>query len=250
MSLSSAIATGAFMNKEHIGDKLRWFSSVLAMIALVHERGTMKYTSYSWMADPEKSNSSISDNLDAIERHLGAHTMGRLLDPEGLPHIFHAACRAGMLVTTFLRKKYSVKSIPVRDKTASYSSFASALIGSQITTEEIIALTKTLPESLSNIKQMQPSELLPIIRGLLIDLHLDIKEADSLPSNKNLFENMSKIEILFQLICYYTRACWIFNHQLYCDLLQEVHSKKPYREEDCNTLSLFLDVTFDEMIDK
>ena len=240
MSLDSF--TGAFKNKEPIGDKLRWFSSVLAMISLVHERGTMKYVSYSWMVDPTKSNSTMTDNLDAIERHLDAHSMGKLMDPEGLPHIFHLACRAGMLVTTVMRERYSVKTVPIRDKREAYASLAASMIGSQLTAEEIIACSKQLPVSFDKINQMSAEELLPLVRGYLVDLHLQVGDFEPLPSNKNLFESMSNVEILFQLICYYVRAYWICHHQTYTDLMIQTHAVTPYRDEDRSMLSTYLGV--------
>ena len=240
MDLNSA--TGAFINKEPIGDKLRWFSSVLAMISLVHERGTMKYVSYSWMADPTKSNSTMNNNLDAIERHLDAHSMGKLMDPEGLPHIFHLACRAGMLVTTAMRDRYGVKDVPIRDKREAYASLAASMIGSQLTAEEIIACSKQLPAAFDKIKQMSADELLPLVRGYLVDLHLKFTDFDPLPSNQNLFEAMSDVEILFQLICYYVRAYWICHRQTYTDLITQTHAVTPYRDEDRSMLSIYLGV--------
>jgi hypothetical protein len=94
------IHTGHIGGKIHISSFISDYSVPLAMIALVHNRGARKYACYSWYSAPDTSNSTVEDNLDALFRHFGAHSMGQLRDIEGLPHIFHMCCRASMLIST------------------------------------------------------------------------------------------------------------------------------------------------------
>ena len=109
-------------------------------IALIHHFGALKYKYYSWYNDPANCNSTVSDNLDAIFRHLTAHRICRPIDPEShLPHIFHACCRAGMLITIYYRTWCTGKIKPLIPRKNNNAKFD---VLTQITTEEILVLTK------------------------------------------------------------------------------------------------------------
>lgn len=109
-------------------------------IALIHHFGALKYGYYSWYNDPANCNSTISDNIDAIFRHMTAHRIRKVIDPEShLPHVFHACCRAGMLITMYYRTWLTNSLIPNKPKKNEAAKFD---VVSQITTEEILVLTK------------------------------------------------------------------------------------------------------------
>lgn len=97
--------TGALEGKVPYTRILTEFKIPLAAIGLVHRRGARKYAAYSWLRDPSASNSTVWENIDAMLRHMTAHSIGLVRDPEGLPHIYHMCCRAGMLVSTYLREQ-------------------------------------------------------------------------------------------------------------------------------------------------
>lgn len=152
---------GAYTRKVPIHTLIGDFHKPLAMVALVHARGARKYKCYSWLNDPNASNSSVIENIDAMGRHLGSHTMGIPVDVEGLPHIFHLCCRAGMLVTTFYRQFNNNKE--------QLSDIRSLLppqsIGHFITDEEILSLSKTDLYTLPT----EFADLLTFIRAKLIE---------------------------------------------------------------------------------
>lgn len=66
-----------------------------------------KYEPYSWFNDPEHSDATISNNLNAMNRHYLAHTMNFWFDGDGLPHLYHLLCRTAMLVVNGYRFKLS-----------------------------------------------------------------------------------------------------------------------------------------------
>lgn len=76
----------------------------LYMVGLIHLPGTRKHGYFNWQNDPEHTDSTISNNLSALCRHFCMVREGRWMDPEGYPHIFHMACRAAMLITTYVRQ--------------------------------------------------------------------------------------------------------------------------------------------------
>lgn len=160
---------GAFPDKTDIISLLKKYVKALAMITLVHDRGARKYFNYSWLIDPNASNSSIEDNLNALYRHFVAHSMGQIVDSEGLPHIFHMACRAGMLVSTYYRQfnpfKVSYKNINDTDY------MDHSFIGRQITPEEIacIAGESQHPDIPHDLEQLQP-----YIQGLMLEMSTNI----------------------------------------------------------------------------
>jgi hypothetical protein len=113
------------------------YRSAYVAIALVHHFGAEKYGYYNWYNDPRNCNSSISDNIDAIFRHMTAHRIGKFIDPESkLPHIFHACCRAGMLITIYYRQDNDGYFIKKKNENAELD------VLSQLTTEEILVLSK------------------------------------------------------------------------------------------------------------
>lgn len=137
------IVVGALEGKVPYTQILQEFKLPLAAIGLVHRRGARKYSAYSWLNDPEASNSTIWENIDAMLRHMTAHSIGMIQDPEGLPHIYHMCCRAGMLVTTYLREQVpapmewlpgKIEDITGEDEGDSPS------FGCWITPEELLAL--------------------------------------------------------------------------------------------------------------
>lgn len=97
--------TGGFTYKADITKIIKDYELPLKMIALVHHCGARKYKIFSWYNEPYVSDSSLMDNLNALYRHFGAHSMGKIVDREGLLHIFHMCCRAGMMISTFIKEK-------------------------------------------------------------------------------------------------------------------------------------------------
>lgn len=83
-------------------------------LAAVHELGRSKYSAFSWQNNPNASNSTIENNVDALMRHIALHKAGYTQDAEGFPHIYHIACRIGMLLTTWYRQIFW--SIPTYDR--------------------------------------------------------------------------------------------------------------------------------------
>lgn len=109
-------------------------------IALIHHFGALKYGYYNWYNDPANCNSTVSDNIDAIFRHLTAHRIGKYIDSEShLPHIYHACCRAGMLITVYYRQWGTNSLIPNVCKKNENANFD---VLTQLTTEEILVLSK------------------------------------------------------------------------------------------------------------
>lgn len=138
MDFPTDISTGAFKGKIPFTDLLQEFKAPLAIIGLVHRRGARKYAAYSWLRDPGASNSTIWENIDALVRHMTAHSMGYIRDPEGLPHIFHICCRAGMLVSTHLREQIPV---PFRWTDTTHDSESNLDPWCWLTPEELLALS-------------------------------------------------------------------------------------------------------------
>ena len=212
--MDTSHAVGAYMNKEAIGAIMKKFRIPLAMTALVHEHCAIKHPSYSWLQSPETSNSTIAANLDAIDRHLSAYSMGKTMDVEGLPHLFHLVCRTSMMVTTYLRMFTSGERVTaVRGDNAELNKWAAACLGSQITSEEILVCSKELPPEFSMLDSMPACEIYPLIRATLADLHLFIEERNlekdlSKPDLSMRTEYISPSEILCRLIYQYSIVIW------------------------------------------
>lgn len=243
MSIMEAV--GAYTHKEPMSALIHKFKIPFAMMALVHERGTMKYVSYSWIQSPKKSNSTVEANLDAIDRHLGAHSMGKLIDVEGLPHLFHLACRAGMLVTTFLRESEPAhKTTPIRKADSSLSDVACQYPGSQITSEELLACSRELPAVYSPIESASPEEIYPVLRALLMECHLFPQTHSSSPLSLDT-KNIMQIEVLFRLIMSYVSAVWEKDKKRYAALLQENYLICPLRDKDYEFMRVYLGIDID-----
>jgi hypothetical protein len=129
--------TGAIKGKVPLSGLSAKYRSAYVAIALIHHFGAEKYGYYSWYNDPLNCNSSVSDNIDAIFRHMTAHRIGKTVDSEsGLPHIFHACCRAGMLITIYYRNDTDDDFIEKKNENAKLD------VVSQLTTEELLVLSK------------------------------------------------------------------------------------------------------------
>ena len=164
--------TAAYEGKPDIVDICHQNRLFFAAITIVHKRGCLKYAPYSWLNTPVGHGSSLVDNINAISRHFGAHSMGRILDPEGLPHIFHMCCRVGMFVTTAYRQAidYATRVYGTAIWTPlQQEQIHGDKLGIFLTPQEFLPFTKeeqyTLPQTLS--------ECYPYIQGLLFDLALD-----------------------------------------------------------------------------
>lgn len=146
MEIEKKIPEGCIKGKIPLCDLTAKYRAAYIAIALIHHFGALKYSYYSWYNDPANCNSTVSDNLNAIFRHLMAHRIGKIIDPEShLPHVFHACCRAGMLITMYYRTWLTGSLIPNKPKKNETAKFD---VLSQITTEEILVLTKdkVIPE--------------------------------------------------------------------------------------------------------
>lgn len=134
------IQEGCIKGKIPLCDLTAKYRAAYTAIALIHHFGALKYGYYRWYNDPANCNSTVSDNLNAIFRHLIAHKIGKFIDPEShLPHIFHACCRAGMLITIYYRTWCTGKIKPLIPRKNNNAKFD---VLTQITTEEILVLTK------------------------------------------------------------------------------------------------------------
>lgn len=140
MEIEKKIPEGCIKGKIPLCDLTAKYRAAYIAIALIHHFGALKYSYYSWYNDPANCNSTVSDNLNAIFRHLMAHRIGKIIDPEShLPHVFHACCRAGMLITMYYRTWLTGNLIPNKPKKNETAKFD---VLTQLTTEEIWVLIK------------------------------------------------------------------------------------------------------------
>ena len=168
---------GAYTKKECLSKIIRDNFLGLGMLALIHTRGTVKYAPHSWCNAPYTSNSSVTENLDAIFRHFGSYTMGKTVDPEGFPHLFHMCCRAGMFISMAYRLAYHIPHTNLQDVDAELADILpdfNLLNGRLITSEEILALSK---RHLYKIPQGH-LKLIPYIQGLLTCLAYGTRDYD------------------------------------------------------------------------
>lgn len=134
---------GCIKNKAPLSGLTAKYRIPYIAIALIHHFGASKYGYYNWYNDPTNCNSSVSDNIDAIFRHITAHRIGKFIDPEsGLPHIFHACCRAGMLITVYYRQDNDGYFIPKLSDNGKPTAERHSDVLKQITSEEVLVLTK------------------------------------------------------------------------------------------------------------
>ena len=140
MEIEKKIPEGCIKGKIPLCDLTAKYRAAYIAIALIHHFGALKYSYYSWYNDPANCNSTVSDNLNAIFRHMVAHRIGKIIDPEShLPHVFHACCRAGMLITMYYRTWLTGSLIPNKPKKNETAKFD---VLTQLTTEEIWVLIK------------------------------------------------------------------------------------------------------------
>lgn len=233
--LSNAI--GSFPKKFKMGEIFDKYRIPLAMISLVHERGARKYECYSWLNNPDASNSTVMENLDAIARHFNAHTMGKLIDVEGLPHIFHIACRAGMMISTAYRsinKNHHRLNDP-RPQLAELmkSDEFGPLMGHQITSEEILVLTKddmypTIPSDSATLQSY--------IQAILIELAMYEKQGkiSYIFLDKDVFEGKWMLDLLFLALIRYAELIW--KEKDFLPLL----NKEIFTEEDITFMEKYI----------
>lgn len=140
MENEQKIQEGCIKGKIPLCNLTAKYHAAYTAIALIHHFGALKYGYYSWYNDPVNCNSTIGDNLNAIFRHMVAHRIEKFIDPEShLPHVFHACCRAGMLITMYYRAQLTDTLTPIKLKKNEAAKFD---VLTQLTTEEILVLTK------------------------------------------------------------------------------------------------------------
>lgn len=192
---------GAITEKIPVSKVIAEWHEPLAMISIVHIRGTRKYNAYSWLTDPNASNSTVQENIDALWRHFTAHSMGRPVDTEGLPHIFHMACRAGMLISTFYRKKNRLKPAYQDVKTYVKDNYS---FGYMLTPEEIFSLSKGVHDiQMSTFREQRT----PLLMDLLIRASLYKHKV-----KPNFDLKMNMFDILFMRILEFARSEWHERH--------------------------------------
>lgn len=178
---------GGYKFKAPLCDIADKYQAPLAMIALVHLRGAQKYEAYSWFNTPWTGNSTVVDNLEAIMRHFTAITQGKIMDSEGLPHIFHMCCRAGMMVTIYAKALSKIR-IPYE-----LSPKANRIhVGTWITPTELQALADTYPYDITD--SLTLDTCIPYITDLLY-------EAVREPEN----QTQDDLNYLFKVICTYAK---------------------------------------------
>ena len=217
---------GAFKNKVPLIEIIRKYKTPLYCIALVHQLGEIKYPSYSWFNNPTKSDSTVENNINAILRHFSAHRMGQTVDPESkLPHVFHMACRAGMMITTLYREMSSNFRALNEMKKPEYVTDDN--IGAYITGEELYSLAKNIDDV-----GCTPDVLEPAINSLLFNyaLYPWTVEGDEW------FELKSKYDTLF--VCVLKYVDYYCNHGLIEKLYE---GKDQYPEKVSKTIEVLGD---------
>ena len=136
---------GAFTGKIKLGDIIKEMELPMRAVAVILKIGELKYPSYSWYnnyTDP-KADSTVECNINAMLRHFTAHRMGFCVDPDSkMPHIFHLACRAALLTTTFYLSTNAA--IAYKRTLLSPCSYEySKSLGMYITGEVLTSLSKT-----------------------------------------------------------------------------------------------------------
>lgn len=201
---------GSFPTKREMYPVFRDFILPLNMIAFVHRRGAKKYPLYKWYNDPHQCDSSIIANLNAIYRHFAAYSMGFSMDPEGLPHVFHMCCRAGMMITTAYRKWNNCTELLANGTGDSDTLKYGALGGNFfnfITPEEVVSLTKTNDITYSS----NEAELKPIVHQILSSClrnYVEYSQLNVTEKDFNIFTTTTELDILFRVICYLATAYW------------------------------------------
>lgn len=187
---------GGYSHKELITDTINQYEIPLKMVSIVHHFGSLKYKPFSWYNFPYVSNSSIIDNVNALFRHLGAHSMGKIKDKEGLLHIMHACCRGAMLVSVFYKEESACNvSLPTQNITEPSEWYGF------IDHEELLALTKT------HIEETDMSILNRNIFKELFQFNELIKNNKVYILNGEIF-NECLVDRIFANICTYAKIWW------------------------------------------
>lgn len=136
---------GAFTGKIKLGEIIKDMELPMRAVAVILKIGELKYPSYSWYnnyTDP-KADSTVECNINAMLRHFTAHRMGFCVDPDSkMPHIFHLACRAALLTTTYyLNSTTDIRYSKVLMRPCEYE--YSKSLGLYITGEVLTSLSKT-----------------------------------------------------------------------------------------------------------
>lgn len=209
---------GAFPTKREIYPVFRDFALPLNMIAFVHYRGAKKYPLYKWYNDPHQCDSSIIANLNAIYRHFAAYSMGFSMDPEGLPHVFHMCCRAGMLITTAYRQWNGCTALlanGIGDSDALKYGTTTGHLFNFITPEEIVSLCKTSNVTYSS----DETQLKPLVHQILSSVitHYDTYSHPQFGEQSfSVFSSCTELDELFRVVCALASAYW--NKCPYLDL--------------------------------
>ena len=104
----------SFKGKFNLSACLQKHKKEFMAIALVHIQGAKKHGCYTYLNEPIGHNGSIRENIDAYIRHFCAHTIGKIWDPDGLPHIFHMLCRAEMILASYYRFQNTVSNLSTK----------------------------------------------------------------------------------------------------------------------------------------
>lgn len=192
--------TGGYAGKPQLLDVVRKYQLGLKMIAYIHYRGTKKYPAFGWYNEPLDCGGSISDDLNALVRHFGAHSSGFMCDPEGSPHIFHMCCRAGMTVSLFYQ---SVNRHTWHMEGTTEGNYDAQQWAKFITNEEILSLTKTPALKAHTLLELQ-SDILPAI----LNAESYIKLADYDTKNFFSYEHPTPLDTLFKLVLTYAQIFW------------------------------------------
>lgn len=216
------INTGAFKNKIKLAEIIKTYRFPLACIALIHRMGEVKYPSYSWFNNPEASDSTVDNNINAMLRHFSAHRMGFQIDPESkLPHLCHLACRAGMLITTFYRE---LNGMTYSDPMSRPAQYPNNPIGAYITGEEIFSLSKSIKHEYGNA-------IVPYLNSLLIN---DVLSRELVQITDE-FDVITEFDKIFQT----SLDLLLYNRKFVCDHIKE--HKNEYNE----SLSELIDIVLE-----
>lgn len=207
----NTIPVGSFPLKVNIADVLQRNRFGLQVLGMVHERGSRKYKPYGWYNSPATTDSTVENNLNAIYRHFAAHSMGFPIDPEGLPHVFHMCCRAGMLVTTAYRNwsdvDQQIEFLTIKGHRKLWEDFSL-----YTTAEEVTALSKTTA-LFDELSALPEESLTPIVQEKVVDCLNHHKDIDQLPQLlfKGVFDPFSELtpyDELFQMCLVLARKHW------------------------------------------
>ena len=90
-----------FENRPEWSTVYTLYKHLLRALGAVHEVGRVKYSEFGWMTDPKAPNASTLESVDALIRHTVSLRSRCVTDTEGFPHLYHIACRSGMLLSKY-----------------------------------------------------------------------------------------------------------------------------------------------------